>query len=140
MSEISARRTVSGWAVGLVVFAASIMIMAGAFQIIAGLAAIFDDQFFVVSRNYVFDLDVTAWGWIHLLLGILLAVAGWGVLSGATWARATGMVLAVISAIDNFFFIPYYPVWSIVVIALDVAVIWALSIWDRGQARGSGYT
>jgi hypothetical protein len=139
MSDMPGRRTVSGWAVGLVVFAAAIMIMIGAFQIIAGLAAIFDDQFFVVTRNYVFDLDVTAWGWIHTLLGLLLVFAGWGIFSGATWARATGMVLAGLSAIANFFFIPYYPVWSIAIIALDVLVIWALSVWDSREARAGGY-
>jgi uncharacterized membrane protein len=139
MSDTTARRTVSGWTVGLIVFAASIMIMVGAFQIIGGLAAIFDDQFFVVTQNYVFDLDVTAWGWVHLLLGILLVFAGWGIFSGATWARATGMLLAILSAISNFFFIPYYPVWAIVVIALDVAVIYALSVWDRDQARAGSY-
>ena len=121
------------------VFAAAIMIMVGAFQIIAGLAAIFDDQFFVVTRNYVFDLDATAWGWIHLLLGLLLVFAGWGIFSGATWARVTGMVLAILSAIANFFFIPYYPVWAIAIIALDVLVIWALSVWDRDQARAGSY-
>jgi hypothetical protein len=139
MSDMPGRRTVSGWAVGLVVFAAAIMIMIGAFQIIAGLAAIFDDEFFVVTRNYVFDLDVTAWGWIHTLLGLLLVFAGWGIFSGATWARATGMVLAGLSAIANFFFIPYYPVWSIAIIALDVLVIWALSVWDSREARAGGY-
>ena len=139
MSDTPGRRTVSGWAVGLVVFAAAIMIMAGAFQIIAGLAAIFDDQFYVVARNYVFDLDVTAWGWIHTLLGLLLVFAGWGIFSGATWARATGMVLASLSAIANFFFIPYYPVWSISIIALCVLVIWALSVWDSREARAGGY-
>ena len=139
MSDMPGRRTVSGWAVGLIVFAAAIMIMVGAFQIIAGLAAIFDDQFYVVSRNYVFDLDVTAWGWIHTLLGLLLVFAGWGIFSGATWARATGMVLAGLSAIANFFFIPYYPVWSIAIIALDVLVIWALSVWDSREARAGGY-
>jgi hypothetical protein len=139
MSDMTARRTVSGWTVGLVVFAGAILIMTGAFQAIAGLAAIFDDQFYVVTRNYVFDLDVTAWGWIHLLLGIVLIFAGWGIFSGATWARATGMLLATLSAIANFFFIPYYPVWAIVMIALDVAVIYALSVWDRGEARAGGY-
>ena len=139
MSDMTARRTVSGWTVGLIVFAAAIMIMVGAFQIIAGLAAIFDDGFFAVTQNYVFDLDTTAWGWVHLLLGILLVFAGWGIFSGATWARATGMFLAILSAISNFFFIPYYPVWAIVVIALDVAVIYALSVWDRDQARAGSY-
>ena len=139
MSDMTPRRTVSGWAVGLVVFAGAMMILAGTFQIIAGLAAIFDDEFFVVTQNYVFDLDVSAWGWVHLLLGIVLVVAGWGVFQGATWARATGMLLAILSAVANFFFIPNYPVWSIVIIALNVAIIWALSIWDRDTARGSGY-
>jgi hypothetical protein len=139
MSDMTARRTVSGWAVGLVVFAAAIMIMVGAFQIISGLAAIFDDQFYVVARNYVFDLDVTAWGWIHLLLGLLLVFAGWGIFSGATWARVTGIVLATLSAIANFFFIPYYPVWSIAIIALDVLVIWALSVWNTREAGAGGY-
>jgi hypothetical protein len=139
MTDMTARRTVSGWTVGLIVFAASIMIMLGAFQIIGGLAAIFDDQFFVVTQNYVFDLDATAWGWIHLLLGVLIVFAGWGIFSGATWARATGMLLAILSAISNFTFIPYYPVWSIVIIALDVAVIYALSVWDRDQARAGSY-
>jgi hypothetical protein len=139
MTDMTARRTVSGWTVGLIVFAASIMIMVGAFQIIGGIAAIFDDQFFVVTQNYVFDLDATAWGWIHLLLGVLIVFAGWGIFSGATWARATGMLLAILSAISNFTFIPYYPVWSIVIIALDVAVIYALSVWDRDQARAGSY-
>jgi hypothetical protein len=139
MSDTTARRTVSGWTVGLIVFAAAIMIMVGSFQIIAGLAAIFDDGFFAVTQNYVFDLDVTAWGWVHLLLGILLVFAGWGIFSGATWARATGMLLAILSAVSNFFFIPYYPVWSIVMIALAVAVIYALSVWDRDQARAGSY-
>jgi hypothetical protein len=139
MSDMPGRRTVSGLAVGLVVFAAAIMIMVGAFQIIAGLAAIFDDQFYVVTRNYVFDLDATAWGWIHLLLGLLLVFAGWGIFSGATWARVTGMGLATLSAIANFFFIPYYPVWAIAIIALDVLVIWALSVWNTREAGAGGY-
>jgi hypothetical protein len=124
----------SGWAVGFVVFAAVMMMLAGGFQTIAGIAAIFEDEFFVVGPNYVYDLDVTAWGWIHLILGVILFAAGAGVLSGATWARVVGITLASLSAFANFFFIPYYPVWSIVIIALDVAVIWALSVYGRREA------
>ena len=131
-------RKASGWAAGLIVFAGSIMLMAGIFQSIAGLAAIFDDEFYVVTQNYAFDLDTTAWGWLHLLLGIVLGFAGWGVFSGQVWARAIGMVLAILSAVANFFFIPFYPIWAIVIIALDVAIIWALTVWDRGEARASG--
>jgi hypothetical protein len=117
----------SGWALSGVVFAASILTMVGLFQVIAGLVAIFDDEFFVVARNYTFDLDTTAWGWIHLLLGILLVATGFGLFSRATWAGVTAIFLAMLTAVENFFFIPYYPFWSILVIALAVWVIWALT-------------
>jgi hypothetical protein len=138
MTTPGSPRTTSGWAMGLVTFAGALMLMAGVFQAISGLAAIFDDQFFVVTENYVFDLDTSAWGWVHLLLGIVLGAAGWAVFSGAVWGRSIGVVLAVLSAIAQFFFIPYYPVWAIVIIALDVAIIWALCVWDRGSARAAG--
>jgi hypothetical protein len=118
---------VSGWAVAGITFAASIMLLIGIFQVIAGLAAIFDDQFFVVTQNYVFDLDVTAWGWVHLLIGVLLLFAAWGLFSGATWAGVTAIFLALLSAVANFFFIPYYPFWSLLLIGLAVWVIWALT-------------
>jgi hypothetical protein len=120
-------KPVSGWVIGGLTFAATMMLMIGLFQIIAGLSALLDDQFFVTTPNYVFDLDVTAWGWVHLIIGVLLVVAGWGLYSGSTWAGATALVLAVISAVANFFFVPYYPLWSLLVIALDVWVIWALT-------------
>ena len=118
---------ISGWAAGGITFAACVLVLIGAFQIIAGLAAIFEDEFYVVSQNYVFDLDVSAWGWIHLLLGVLLVVTGFGLFSRSTWAGVTALVLVMLSAVVNFFFIPYYPFWSIVVIALDMWVIWALT-------------
>jgi hypothetical protein len=110
-----------------VVFAASMLTLIGSFQVIAGLVAIFDDEFFVVARNYTFDLDTTAWGWIHLLLGILLVVTGFGLFSRQAWAGVTAILLAMLTAVENFFFIPYYPFWSIIVIALCVWVIWALT-------------
>jgi hypothetical protein len=125
---------VSGWAVGLAAFAGAMMLMAGIFQTLAGLAALFENEFFVVSRNYAFEVDVTAWGWIHLLIGAIVASAGLAVFSGAPWARGVGMALAIASAIANFFFIPYYPVWAVLIIALDVAVIWALATYGRDAA------
>jgi hypothetical protein len=129
MSQYDAGRDqpLSGWAESGITFAATMMLLIGFFEAIAGLSAIFDDQFYVVTANYAFDLDVTAWGWVHLLLGILLLVAGWGLFSRSTWAGALAIVLAVLSAVANFFFIPYYPFWSILVIALCVWVIWALT-------------
>jgi hypothetical protein len=103
------------------------MLMIGVFHAILGLAAIFDDEFFVVTQNYVFDLDTTAWGWIHLIAGVLVATAGVYVFSGAFVARLVGITLAALSAVANFFFVPYYPFWSILMIALAVWVIWSLS-------------
>jgi hypothetical protein len=123
----------TGWAAAGITFAATMMFIIGVFQIIAALAAIFDDDFYVVTANYAFDLDTTAWGWVHLLIGILLLVAAWGLYSGAAWAVVTAIVLASLSAIANFFFIPYYPFWSILVIALNIWVIWALT--RPGAAR-----
>jgi hypothetical protein len=118
---------ISGWAVGGITFAACMLLIVGIFQSIAGLVAIFDDEFYVVTRNYTFDLDTSAWGWIHLLIGIALLATAWGLFNRSTWAGVTAIVLATLSAVANFFFIPYYPFWSIVVIALDIWVIWALT-------------
>jgi hypothetical protein len=125
--EAYQEREVSGWAVGGLAFAATIMLMVGTFQAIAGLAAIFENEFYVVTPNYAFDLDVTAWGWIHLILGIVVAFAGWALFARKPWAGVTALVLAVLSAIANFFFIPYYPFWSLLMIALAVWVIWSLT-------------
>jgi hypothetical protein len=117
----------SGWATGGVIFAGSILTLAGIFQAITGLVAIINDNFFVVSKNYTFDLDVTAWGWIHLLIGIIVFVVGLGLFTGAGWAAVGAIAIAMLSAIANFFFIPYYPIWSLVVIGLNVWVIWSLT-------------
>jgi hypothetical protein len=118
---------VSGWAIGGMGFAGSVLILTGSFQVIAGLAALIDDQFYVVTRNYAFDLDVSAWGWAHLVLGLLLVATGLGLFARRAWAGVTAILLAMLSALANFFFIPYYPFWSVLVIALDVWVIWSLT-------------
>jgi hypothetical protein len=118
---------VSGWAVGGIVFAASMLTLVGVFHVIAGLVAIFDDEFFVAVRNYTFHLDVTAWGWIHLILGVVMLAVAFGLFGRRTWAGVTAIMLAMLSAVANFFFIPYYPIWSLVVIGLDIWVIWALT-------------
>ena len=128
---------VSGWAVGLAAFAGAIMVLIGIFQAFAGLAAIFEDEFFVVAPNYIYDIDVTTWGWIHLILGAIVGLAGISIYSGATWARSVGVLLAILAAVANFFFIPYYPVWSVLIIALCVAVIWALVTYGPEEAKYS---
>jgi len=127
MSEYKPREPVSGWAIGGLTFAATMLVLIGIFQVIAGLVAIFNDDFYVLTQNYTFDLDVSGWGWIHLIIGIAVILVGYFLYAGATWAGVTAIVLAVLSAVSNFFFIPYYPFWSILVIALAVWVIWALT-------------
>src|ERR671910_3210150 len=122
-----AARETSGWAVGFILFAAIMMIMVGVFQAFQGLVAIFENEFYVATRNYLFQFDATTWGWIHLLLGLLVAFAGYGLLSGRTWARVVGITVAVLSAIAAFLWIPYYPFWSLLIITLDVFVIWAIA-------------
>jgi hypothetical protein len=130
------REPVSGWTVGFAYFAGAIMILIGIFHVFAGIAAIAEDEFFVIGRDYTYDVDVTAWGWIHLIGGLIVVAAGIGIYSGAVWARTVGIVLAGLSAIGNFFFIPYYPVWAVLIIALDIMVILALTAFTREAARG----
>jgi hypothetical protein len=122
-----AARETSGWAVGFILFAAIMMIMVGIFEAIQGLIGIFENEFYVPTRNYLFQFDATTWGWTHLILGLLVAFAGWGLLSGRTWARTVAIILAVLSAIANFAFIPYYPFWALLIITLDIFVIWAVA-------------
>jgi hypothetical protein len=126
MSTMTTDRAVSGWAKGLAAFAGAVMILVGFFHAFNGLAAIFEDDFFVLRANYAFDIDISAWGWIHLILGVIVVFAGISIFTGATWARGVGVVLALLSAFANFLFIPYYPVWAVLIIALDIAIIWAL--------------
>lgn len=124
----------SSWAVGWSAFAAIMLIMIGVFHALAGIVAIADDTFYVITREWIFEFDVTAWGWIHLIGGILVVAAGFGIISGNVLARTVGVAVAALSAIVNFAWLPYYPVWSGVMIALSVAVIWALTVHGRDIA------
>jgi hypothetical protein len=118
-------------AIGLILFAAVMMILVGIFQGVAGLVTLVNDNFYLATREYLFQFGITTWGWIHLILGIVVALAGVGLLAGRTWARVVGITLAVLSAIANFMFIPHHPVWALLVIALDVFVVWALAAHGR---------
>ncbi|MFF9915531.1 hypothetical protein [Streptomyces sp. NPDC013457] len=112
----------SGW----LVFAAVMMIFGGLMAVFSGISAIADDDVFVATRNYVFEFDLTSWGWIHLILGIVIVLAGAALFQGATWARVVGVALAGLGMIANFLWLPYQPFWAIVLIAIDAFVIWAL--------------
>ncbi len=121
----------SAWAVGIAATAAMFLMLAGLFQFLQGLAALIKGDFFVVGANYTYRLDTTAWGWIHLILGIVGVAVGFGLLAGATWARVLGILIAILGMVANFLWLPYQPVWAIIVIIFYGAVIWALTTWDR---------
>ena len=121
----------SAWAIGYASFAGVVLVLVGIFQALAGVAALVKDQYFVVTQDYVFKFNVTTWGWIHLVIGLIVLAAGIGVFSGAVWARTIGVFVAVVNAAAHFMFMPYQPVWSMLVIALDVAIIWALTVHGR---------
>ena len=118
----------TAWA-GWVMFGAMMMILLGSFQVIAGLMALFDEGYYLVGPNgLVVDVDYTTWGWVHLGVGVAALAAGFGLLRGAaTWARVLGIVVALVSAIVNFAFLPAYPLWAMMMIAFDVIVIYAIA-------------
>ncbi|HEY7051103.1 MAG TPA: hypothetical protein VH496_03080 [Mycobacterium sp.] len=123
--------TRSSVAVGFAYFAAIMMMVVGVVDILQGISAIVKDHYYVVGAQYLYKVDVTAWGWIHLILGIVLGVAGFFLLNGALWARIVGIITASLVIIANFMWLPYYPVWAIIVIAASVLVIWALTMHGR---------
>ncbi len=122
----------SRWAaMGFTAFAAALMIISGLWAFLIGISALAKDRVFVIAPEYTYKIDVTGWGWIHLALGIVVAIGGICLLLGKTWARILAVFLAVCSSIAQFLFLPYYPLWSILVIALDVFVIWAVLTGGR---------
>jgi hypothetical protein len=119
---------------GVEVFAGIMLIVGGAFQVIQSIAAIANDEYILVLPNYVFSVDLTVWGWIHLLVGLILAAVGVFLLLGKGFARIAGIVVAGISAIVNFSWLPYSPLWAMLLIAVDILVIWALATRRRESA------
>ena len=121
-------------AAGTSIVAAIVLITVGVLQFFQGIAAIAKDDVFVVGIEYVYKFDLTTWGWIHLILGVVVVLVGIALLTGATWARISAVILLALSIVANFLWIPYYPWWSITVIALAILAIWGLAAWqpDRG--------
>lgn len=125
----------SGGAVGVTVAAGILMILVGSFHAIQGLVALVNDTFFVVGEEYIFEFDITAWGWIHLIAGIIVALGGIALFQGAVWARTVAVILASVSIIASFVWMPFYPIWSLTVIAFDLFVIWAVTAHGRDITR-----
>ncbi|MGP3984984.1 DUF7144 family membrane protein [Streptomyces sp. KR80] len=116
---------------GLVVFAAVMLIIGGILNVFRGIMGIAEDDIFVTTPNYVFEYDVTGWGWIHLILGALAVLAGFSLFKATVWARIAGVGLAGLLLISSFLSLPYYPIWSVVLIALYGFIIWALCVVRR---------
>ena len=121
-------RDQTAW-VGWIVFAGTMMVLLGIFHAIQGLVALFKDEYFVVADSgLMLSADFTAWGWTHLLLGLVIAGAGVGLFAGQMWARIVGVLVAMLSAVVNLGFLAAFPVWSALMILLDLLVIWAITV------------
>lgn len=129
MSETNEHPVRQAVAAGTSIGAAVLLMAAGFLSIFQGISAIAKDDILVTGPNYVYEFNVTTWGWIHLVLGILIVVTALALMTGALWARVIAVILAALSLLGNFLWLPYYPWWSIAVIALDVVVIWAVTTW-----------
>jgi hypothetical protein len=130
---MQSERQPSYWAAGWATFAGLMLILLGLFHAIAGLAEVVDPDYYAtsVSGDYVFKLSSDAWGWIHLIGGIIVFFAGFAIFRGAVWGRTVGVIIAIISAASAFAWLPYAPVSAIAIIAIDIAVIWALTAHGR---------
>ncbi|MFG3106569.1 DUF7144 family membrane protein [Streptomyces tendae] len=124
----------SGGLSGASVFAGAVMMLSGPLSILMGASGIARDNLFAASR-YAYRFDLTAWGWIHIVVGLALVIAGMGVVTNKSWGRGAGAAVAGISLITQFMFVPYYPLWAIPVMALDLFIIFALT---RFQVRTDG--
>jgi hypothetical protein len=126
--SVAPRDTSRGWVVGIVFFVAIMMFINGFAQFFAGLAAVLGNvPYAYTSSEQVLELSLTAWGWIQLVLGLVVAGAGVMLLTGQRWARVVAIVLAALSAISNFFVVAQYPFWALLFIMLDILVIYALT-------------
>ncbi|WP_327313685.1 DUF7144 family membrane protein [Streptomyces sp. NBC_01235] len=125
------------WAEGLMIFAAVTLMLSGVLDIFRGIMGIAEDDIFVTTRNYVFQYDLTGWGWIHLALGAVAVIVSLGLFQAAMWARVAGVAIAGLIVIANFLSLPQYPIWSVVMIAFSAFVIWALCVVkpDRYEDR-----
>jgi hypothetical protein len=136
IGELSREASRNQLATGIIGFAAVLMIGLGGFHAIAGVSEILSDNLIVIPRDYAYDLDVTVWGWIHLVTGVIFVLVGIGLFTGALIARIAGVVVAVLSLIVNFMFLPVYPFWAGLMIAIDALLVWALT--TRGWVMAEG--
>jgi hypothetical protein len=129
--------TPTAW-LGWIWFGGAMMILLGLFNVIEGLVALFNTRYYVVGPQGLLVFNLSNWGWIHLIIGVLAVVAGVALFTGALWARVVAVVLATINALAQLAFLSAYPLWATIVIALDVVVIWAVIV-HGGEAKSEAY-
>ena len=118
--------------IGIITAAAVVLILTGVMHAMEGVVGLVTNEFYVVTRQWLFQFDVTSWGWVHVLVGMIGAVTGVALLYGASWARILGVIIAAVSVIANFLWLPYYPLWGVIIVAFDLFVIWALIVsWQN---------
>lgn len=130
-TERATRQQAPLWASGPILFAGGMLVIAGLMQVFIGTAALVHDSIFDGAPQYLFAFDLTVWGWAQLLTGILSVAAGFAALRGLAWARIVGIGLSGLSIVVQFLFTPHYPIWSLLVIAVDGVIIWALATYRR---------
>ncbi|WP_069467719.1 DUF7144 family membrane protein, partial [Actinacidiphila rubida] len=129
----------AAWAAGGTVFAGLLLLIGGVMAILEGIVGINKDAIYVVTRGtYAYKFNVQSWGWIQLVLGVVAVLVGYGVLRGLEWARWAGILIAGLNMIANFMFLPYQPIWAIVMVAIDIFVIWALATYHQADSRTGG--
>jgi hypothetical protein len=121
----------SGLAVGVTITAAIILILAGICHAMQGVVGLATNEFYVATQKWILQFDVTTRGWIHIVVGLIAVLAGIGLFSGAVWARTLGVIIAAVSVIANFLWLPYYPFWAVLIIVFVLFVIWALTAHGR---------
>lgn len=125
----------TGWT-GWMYFAGTMLLIGGTLSIIYGFIALFNDNWVVFGNTNAVFLDLTGWGWVHVIIGALIVLAGFGIFTGNVLARTVGVIVAAISMIANFLWLPVYPFWAIIIIVIDALVIWALMV-HGGELRSN---
>ncbi|MFB9740551.1 hypothetical protein ACFFOU_05475 [Pseudonocardia sulfidoxydans] len=130
-AERAAGRRTTQWAEGPILFSGGMLVITGIFQVFTGVMALAHDRIYEGTPGYLFAFDLTVWGWVLFAMAILSIAAGFGALRGLTWARVAGIAAAALSTVVQFMFLPYYPVWSVIVIVVDVLIVWGLASYRR---------
>lgn len=118
-----------GFAAFGVIAAGVVLVANGTLQLLEGITAIAADDLIVAGEQYTYQWNTTGWGWVHVIIGALVIIGGFALMTGATWARVVAVILATVAIIANFLWLPYYPWWSLILIALNLFVIWAVASW-----------